>query len=68
MKYFKNIEGDYITAICTGSGDVEISKEEYETIMSLVHNRLQPEPGYDYKLRTDCTFELVEAPIVSDEE
>lgn len=61
-KYYKNIEGDHITAIGTGIGDVEITKEEYEAILEIIHSRPIPEDGYDYKLKTDLTWELVEAP------
>lgn len=62
-KYYKNIDGDHITAIGTGIGDVEITKEEYENILAVVHERPIPEAGYDYKLKTDLTWELVEAPV-----
>lgn len=62
-KYYKNIEGEYITAIGTGIGDVEIAQEEYENILSIIRDRPTPEAGYTYKLRTDLTWELVEAPV-----
>lgn len=66
-KYYKNLDGDYITGIGTGLGDVEITQEEYENILSVIRNRPTPDPGYDYKLRTDMTWELVEAPVVDDD-
>lgn len=66
--YFKNIEGDYLTSISTGTGDEEITKEEYENILSIIRTRPTPEKGYDYKLKTDLTWELVEAPVVEEEE
>lgn len=62
-KYYKNIDGDHITAIGTGIGDVEITKEEYEAILEIIRSRPIPEVGYDYKLKTDLTWELVEAPV-----
>lgn len=62
-KYYKNIEGEYITGIGTGIGDMEIIQEEYEYILSIIRNRPTPEAGYTYKLRTDLTWELVEAPV-----
>ena len=65
-KYFKNIEGDYLASISTGTGEEEITKEEYENILSVIRSRPTPEEGYDYKLRTDLTWELVEAPPVED--
>ena len=63
-KYFKVIEEDYIVLIGTGSGDDEISREEYETILSVIHNRPVAQSGYTYKLRTDLTWELREMPVV----
>ena len=66
-KYYKNIDGDHITAIGTGIGDVEITKEEYEAILEIISSRPIPEVGYDYKLKTDLTWELTEAPAVDDD-
>lgn len=61
-KYFKNIEGDHLTSISTGTGGEEITKEEYENILSVVRNCPTADVGKVYKLRTDLTWELVEAP------
>ena len=61
-KYYKNIDGDYITAIGTGIGNEAITKEEYDHILSVIHSRPTAESGYMYKLCTDLTWELVEAP------
>lgn len=66
--YYKNIDGDFITGIGTGLGDVAITQEEYETILAIVRNRPTPEAGYDYRLKTDLTWELVEAPETMDDE
>lgn len=62
MKYYKNIEGEFISAICTGHGGEKITQEEYEHILSVVRNRPVPEEGYDYRLKTDLTWELMELP------
>lgn len=67
-KYFKNIEDDYIASISTGSGAEEIAQEEYENILSIIHNRPVPEIGYDYKLRTDLVWELIEVKVVPEDE
>lgn len=61
-KYFKNISGDYIVTVGTGAGEVEITKEEYDNIFTVVRSRPAAEEGYMYKLRTDLTWERVEAP------
>lgn len=63
MRYYKNIDGDYLVSIGTGSGGEEITQEEYENILSIIRNRPTPEAGYTYRLRTDLTWELVEAPV-----
>jgi hypothetical protein len=65
-KYYKNIENGYITAISTGSGGVEITQEEYDEIIRMIQSRPITEAGYDYKLRTDLTWELVERPVDED--
>lgn len=68
-KYFKNIEGEYIVSISTGTGAEEITQEEYENILSVIRNdRPTPEDGYDYRLRTDLTWELIEVEVISEDE
>lgn len=61
-KYFKNIDGEYLVSISTGSGMEEITQEEYEHILSVIHSRPADEPGYTHKLRTDLTWEQVALP------
>lgn len=63
-KYFKNYDGDYIFSIGEGIGDTEITQEEYEHILSVIRSRPTAEPGYMYKLKSDLTWERVEAPPV----
>ena len=62
MKYFKNIKDNYIAALSTGSGGEEITQEEYEHILSLVRSCPKADHGYQYRLKTDLTWELVELP------
>ena len=64
MKYFKNTEGEYLTALSTGTGMEEISQEEYEHILSVIRSAPTAEDGYKYKLKDDLTWENVEAPVV----
>ena len=68
IKYYKTIEDNYIELISTGSGNEEISIEEYENILSAIRNRPIPEDGYDYKLKTDLTWELVSLETVSEDD
>lgn len=67
-KYFKNIEDDYIVSISTGTGAEEITQEEYDNIMSVIRSRPTPEVGYDYKLRADLTWELIEVEVIPEDE
>lgn len=66
-RYYKNFDGGYISAIGTGVGGEEITKEEYENILSVIRNRPTPEAGYDYRLKTDLTWELVALPPEEDD-
>jgi hypothetical protein len=67
-KYYKNVEGNYISSISTGTGGEEITQKEYQSIREIVRKRPTPAEGFDYKLRTDLTWELVEVPTVEAEE
>lgn len=57
MRYYKDIQGDYIVAIGTGGGGTEITESEYNTIMSVIQNKPQRTETMDYHLRTDLTWE-----------
>ena len=67
MYYIIVVDG-YITSICTGAGQTEITKDEYEYILTAIQSRPTPEPGFDYRLREDMSWELVERPIDDDPE
>ena len=67
-KYFKNIEDGYIVSISTGTGAEEIEQEEYDNIMSVIRSRPTPEVGYDYRLRADLTWELIEIEVIPEDE
>lgn len=62
MRYYKTIESDYILAIGTGYGGIEITPEEYAQIMAAIQNRPEPPQGYDYRLKTDLTWEQYALP------
>lgn len=66
--YYKTVESGYITAISTGAGDKEITQEEYNEILSVIQYRPIPDAGFDYRLREDLTWELVERPVDEDPE
>lgn len=60
--YYKHIEDDYITCIGTGIGQTEITRDEYDHILAVILSSPTAEAGYQYRLRTDLTWELVELP------
>ena len=66
MKYYKIIENNCIVAVGVETGGTEITGTEYNTIMSLIHDKPEAPAGYGYHLRTDLTFELYELPAVED--
>lgn len=68
MKYFKNIEDGYIASISTSSGGEEITKEEYDHILSVIRSCPTADPGYMYRLKPDLTWELAEAPVIEEDE
>ena len=61
MRYYKQIENDYIMSIGTGYGATEITEEEYNSILSLIQSRPQAD-GKDYHLKTDLTWEEYDLP------
>ena len=64
MRHYKVITNGYFSLIGTGTGGVEITVEEYDEIMQIIRNKPIAETGYDYRLKEDLTWELVEVPIV----
>lgn len=73
MRYYKQINGDYILAIGTGNGGTEITESEYDEIMAVIQNKPPRTETTDYRLKTDLTWEEYEhdpdiEPEPSDEE
>lgn len=70
MKYYKIVEDGYIVAVGTGLGETEIAEAEYNEILNVIQNKPAADLGYDYRLKEDLTWEMIEVPIVdpTDEE
>lgn len=66
MRYYKEISDNYLISIGTGSGHEEITSEEYSQIMSVIRSKPSAEEGYDYRLKADLTWELVEVPVIDE--
>ena len=58
--YQKNIENGYIKSIVKGVYNGNISESEYNQIMSIINNRPITPEGYDYLLKDNLTWELVQ--------
>ena len=63
MKYYKQISDNYIVAIGTGHGGIEITEAEYTEIMSIIQHCPQT-AGKGYHLKTDLTWEEYDLPPV----
>lgn len=62
--FYKIVQDGYIIVVGTGNGGEPITAEEYERIRSAILNAPTAEIGYEYLLREDLTWELVEVPVV----
>lgn len=65
--YYKTVKNGYILSISTGSGEIEITEEEYNAIMSAILNKPAPTESIDYMLKEDLTWEAVEIEQGEDE-
>lgn len=59
--YAKIIIDGYVAAISDGGGE-PITETEYNEILSVARSRPTAPDGYEYKLKTDLTWEPVELP------
>ena len=67
MGYYKTIDNSYIISIGTGSGGEEITEQEYAEILSVIRDKPTPREGFDYRLKTDLTWEEYALPPVEPE-
>lgn len=70
MRFYKIINNGYLVAIGNGSGGVEITETEYNSILGIIHNKPTAPEGYDYRLKDTLEWELYELPPmpIEDEE
>ena len=67
MRYHKNVDSGYIISVGTGNGGTEITEQEYAEILETIRNKPTPRDGYDYRLKTDLTWEEFKLPPVEPE-
>lgn len=62
MRYYKIEKNGYITGIGKGDVGAEITKAEYNEIMSAIQNHPEETSSIGYRLKTDLTWEQYEKP------
>lgn len=60
MRYYKTVDADFIVSVGTGSGGEEITENEYTEILETIRNKPTAREGFDYRLKTDLTWEECE--------
>ena len=60
MRFYKVINGEYITEIGTGLNGEEITESEYNEILNLINNKPPRTETTDYRLKNDLTWEPYE--------
>lgn len=68
MRYYKDIQDGFIVAIGTGGGGVEITENEYSSIIAVIRNKPARTDTTDYHLREDLTWEEYERVDPPDED
>lgn len=66
--YIKIIQDNYIAAVGTGDSGVEITEEEYNHILQLIHNRPARVGDTDYRLTTGLEWEAYSIEPTPEEE
>jgi len=67
MRYYKINDRGYIISTGTGNSGTEITEQEYAEILAVIRNKPTPRDGYDYRLKTDLTWEEYALPPVEPE-
>lgn len=57
MKYYKNMDNDYIQCLSTGTGQIEITEAEYKQILSVCEKKPTDTDGFYYRLSNDLQWE-----------
>lgn len=66
MKFYKIVDNNCIVAVGVDTGGTEITESEYNTILSIIHDKPTPPEGYDYHLRPDLIWQLYQVTELED--
>ena len=69
MNYYKQTNDNFIIAIGTTSADPsnQITEEEYNELLSIIHSIPQAPSGFYYRLAVDKEWILEELPPIEEE-
>lgn len=67
MRFYKTTENGYIMSVGAGTSGVEITREEYDIILDVIHNKPMSTETTDYMLKEDLTWEEYEIEPVEPE-
>lgn len=67
MRYYKNMEDGYITAVGIGPGGEEITAEEYADILAVTKAKPTPTEGKDHHLTEALEWEEYDKPVEDDD-
>lgn len=60
---YKNTENGYIVSISKGAGEIAVTEEEYNSLLSIIRSAPSAPDGFVYLLREDTLdWELAELP------
>ena len=67
MRYYKILQDGYIISIGKGEGGEDLTESEYTQILDSIRNKPSAPDGYEYLLKSDLTWELLELPVAPED-
>ena len=67
MNFYKTVKDGLIVGVGTNGIGEEITEQEYAEILAVIRNKPTARDGYDYRLKTDLTWEEYALPPIEPE-
>ena len=67
MRYYKILQDDYILSVGKGEGGEDLTESEYTQILDSIRNKPAAPDGYEYRLKSDLTWERLELPVAPED-